>query len=212
MAYFLVKCKWSTTYLTIIMKQISFVPYKIRESYISSSQICIQRRTSLRCFHVSPLSTRSYAISEHGSDWTGVKVSHESYLTSYSPCWRKHAMFHNVRMVRKLALLCLCLCDIQFSYKLTRHTVRHTIAYGLLWKTFLIANGVICQQFLRVTYSLVNHWGINDEHYHLLLRHCCLSWISRLRHCDIVHSHKLWRRFLRLVVHFPAPVKLTTTR
>ena len=121
-------------------------------------------------------------------------------------------MFHNVRMVRKLALLCLCLCDIQFSYKLTRHTNRYTIAYGLLWKTFLIANGVICQQFLRVTYSLVNHWGIDDEHYHLLLRHCCLSWISRLRHCDIVHSHKLWRRFLKLVVHFPAHVKLTTSR
>ena len=147
MAYFWVKCKWSTTYLTIIMKQMIFVLYKIRESYISSFQICIHRRTSSRCFYVSPLSTRRYAISEHGSDWTGVKVSHESYLTSYSPCWRKHAMFHRVGMVRKLALLCLCLCDIQFSYKLTRHTVKHTIAYGLLWKTFWSQMGWFVNNF-----------------------------------------------------------------
>ena len=124
-------------------------------------------------------------------------VSNESQLTSYTPCCRKHAMFHRGRMVRKMLVLCLCLCDIQFNFKSTRHEVSHTIVYRLVWITQMITNGAIYQQFLRVKYSLLkslgNKWWT--------LPPPAIAVCSGAFGCDIFTpcNHTWWRRFLGLV-------------
>ena len=152
--HFLVKCKWNTTYITTIMKHMICVPYKIHESYISQSRYA---STGLR--HHGAFMFRHHQI--------GVRPSLNMVLIGQGLWWHMNPSLHHTHSVavntpcsteveRSVKVLCSFLYDIQFSYKSTRDTYGHTITVN----NILITNGEICQQFLRVTYSLIGELSL----------------------------------------------------